>query len=76
LVQRSPDPPSVGASLRIHQPVPINASISRSNTSTRMTVDTADLIRIASARGSSIAMPDFGQRSLTSREVDRSEGRT
>ena len=28
------------------------------------------------ARGSSIAMPDFGQRSVTSREVDRSEGRT
>jgi hypothetical protein len=45
LVQRTPDPPSVAASLRIHQPVPINASISRSNTSTRMTVDTADLIR-------------------------------
>jgi hypothetical protein len=45
LVQRSPDPPSVGASLRIHQPVLINASISRSNTSTRMTADTADVIR-------------------------------
>jgi hypothetical protein len=45
LVQRSPDPSSVGASLRIRQPVPINASISRSNTSTRMTADRADLIR-------------------------------
>jgi hypothetical protein len=51
LVQRSPDPPSVGASLRIHQPVPINASISRSNTSIRMTADTADLIRIAIRSG-------------------------
>jgi len=28
------------------------------------------------ARGSSIAMPVFGQRSVTRREVDRSEGRT
>jgi hypothetical protein len=51
LVQCSPDPASVGASLRIHQPVPISASISRSNTSTRMTADTADLIRIAIRSG-------------------------
>jgi hypothetical protein len=51
LVQRTPDPPSVGASLRIHQPVPINVSISRSNTSTQMTADTADLIRIAIRSG-------------------------
>jgi len=31
--------------------VPINALISRSNTSTRMTADTADLIRIAIRSG-------------------------
>jgi hypothetical protein len=31
--------------------VPINASISRSNTSIRMTADTADLIRIAIRSG-------------------------
>jgi len=30
----------------------------------------------APPRGSSIAMPDFGQRSVRSREVDRSEART